>query len=230
MFSYPPSPFRTKNFVSTSYPTNPTKSPMMADQKPLPLSEESTDDILYFARAGETDDLLSTLKSIVTDSATLFSSEAEVLFAAKDEYSGNNAVHMAAGNGHLETIKHILSFLPKPVSGTAPPHPLIAHKNTAGNTPLHWAALNGHVKIVEVLVLTANADPTVTNDAGHDPVYEAELNEKMDVVEWILGNCGGVEEGVGVKQERETSGESSVQEGIEKLDLYKGDSREETSS
>lgn len=229
---------------------------MMADQEPLPLSEESTDDILYFSRAGETDDLLSTLKSIVADSATSFSSESEVLFAARDEYSGNNAVHMAAGNGHLglfslflslildlpplvdrreaniktETIKHILSFLPKPASGTAPPHPLIAHKNTAGNTPLHWAALNGHVKIVEVLVLTANADPTVTNDAGHDPVYEAELNEKMDVVEWILGNCGGVEEGVGVKQERETNGESSVQEGIEKLDLYKGDSREGTDS
>lgn len=113
MFSYPPSPFRTKNFVSTSYPTNPTKPPMMADQKPLPLSEESTDDILYFARAGETDDLLSTLKSIVTDSATLFSSEAEVLFAAKDEYSGNNAVHMAAGNGHLGSFS--LSF-------STPPH------------------------------------------------------------------------------------------------------------
>lgn len=85
------------------------------------------------------------------------------------------------------------------------------------------------MNIVEVLVLTANADPTVTNDVGHDPVYEAELNEKMDVVEWILGNCGGIEEGIGAKQEKETSGESSVQEGIEKLDLYKGDSREGTS-
>lgn len=74
---------------------------MMTDQKPLPLSEESTDDILYFARAGETGDLVSVLKSIVTDSTTPFSSEAEVLLAARDEYSGNNAVHMAAGNGHL---------------------------------------------------------------------------------------------------------------------------------
>lgn len=89
--------------------------------------------------------------------------------------------------------------------------------------------MNGHVKIVEALVLTANADPTATNDAGHDSVYEAELNEKMDVVEWILGNCGGIEEGVGAKEEEETSGESSVQEGIQKLDLYKGDSRERTS-
>lgn len=70
----------------------------------------------------------------------------------------------------------------------------------------------------------------MTNDAGHDPVYEAELNEKMDVVEWILGNCGGVEEGVGAKEEREISGESRVQESIEKLDIYNGDSRRETNS
>lgn len=244
---------------------------MMADQKTLPLSEESTGDILYFARTGETENLISTLKSTVTNAATPFSSEAEVLLAARDEFSGNNAVHMAAGNGHFgilfpfsipttpralswsrfrqliglqktETIKHILSLLPKPASNTAPPHPVIAHKNISGNTPLHWAALNGHLKIVEVLVLTANADPTVTNDAGHDPVYEAELNDKMDVVEWILGNCKGVEEGVCTKEgdaqetdgkdgERErANGESSVQEGMEKLDLYKGDSREGTGS
>lgn len=73
----------------------------MADSKIHTLSEESTDDILYFARAGETDDLVSTLKSIVADPATPFSSEAEVLLTARDEYSGNNAVHMAAGNGHF---------------------------------------------------------------------------------------------------------------------------------
>lgn len=96
-----PHHFRTKNFVSTAYPTNPAESPIMANQKPLILSEESADDILYFARSGETDDLVSTLKLIIADPATPFSSEAEVLLAARDEYSGNNAVHMAAGNGHF---------------------------------------------------------------------------------------------------------------------------------
>lgn len=105
-----PHHFRIKNFVSTAYPTNPAESPRMANQKPLTLSEESADDILYFARSGETDDLVSTLKSIIADSATPFSSEAEVLLAARDEYSGNNAVHMAAGNGHFGS----LSFPPTP--------------------------------------------------------------------------------------------------------------------
>lgn len=75
----------------------------MAEQTP-PLSEDLTDDILYFARAGETADLTSILTSIVADPTNTFSSEAEVLAAARDEYSGNNAVHMAAGNGHFGLV------------------------------------------------------------------------------------------------------------------------------
>ncbi|KAH0606237.1 uncharacterized protein H6S33_003898 [Morchella sextelata] len=214
------------------------------------LSEDLVDDILYFARAGETADLASTLSSITADPTTAFASAAQVLELALDEHSGNNALHMAAGNGHFDTVKEILSHLPTPANQHAPPHAVVAHKNAAGNTPLHWAALNGHVKIVEALVVVANADPTVVNSAGHDPVYEAELNEKMEVVEWILGNCEGLQEGIGgeagegEEEEGEKKGEASgsagagegagasvngaqgIQEGVERLDLYKGDSRE----
>lgn len=68
---------------------------------PPELSEENTDDILYFARAGESANLISTLTSIAADPATAFASAVQVLLAAQDEYSGNNAVHMAAGNGHF---------------------------------------------------------------------------------------------------------------------------------
>lgn len=151
--------------------------------------------------------------------------------------------------GGIDTVKEILSHLPTPANQHAPPHAVVAHKNAAGNTPLHWAALNGHVKIVEALVVVANADPTVVNSAGHDPVYEAELNEKMEVVEWILGNCEGLQEGIGGeagegeeeegKEEKEGgegskgkgkeangNGAQDIQEGVERLDLYKGDSRE----
>jgi ankyrin repeat protein len=57
--------------------------------------------------------------------------------------------------------------------------------NTSGNTPLHWASLNGHLEAVKLLV-QAGADPGVTNRAGHDAVYEAEVNGKEQVVEWLL--------------------------------------------
>jgi ankyrin repeat protein len=68
-------------------------------------------------------------------------------------------------------------------------------QNKSGNTPLHWAALNGHLECVKVLI-DGGADPTITNSAGHDAVYEAELNDKQEVVEWVLKESEGMEEGI----------------------------------
>jgi uncharacterized protein len=69
-------------------------------------------------------------------------------------------------------------------------------QNKAGNTALHWAALNGHLDAVKVL-LEEGADPTITNSRGHDAVYEAEVNDKKEVVEWVLKEGGeGLEMGV----------------------------------
>jgi uncharacterized protein len=73
---------------------------------------------------------------------------------------------------------------------------IVNAQNQAGNTALHWAALNGHLEAVKVL-LEHGADPTITNGRGHDAVYEAELNDKREVVEWVLKEGGeGLEEGV----------------------------------
>lgn len=73
---------------------------------------------------------------------------------------------------------------------------IVNAQNNSGNTPLHWACLNGHLEAVKVL-LEHGADPTITNQKGHDPIYEAELNDKSDVVEWVLKEGGeGLEEGV----------------------------------
>jgi ankyrin repeat protein len=70
-------------------------------------------------------------------------------------------------------------------------------QNKSGNTALHWAALNGHLESVKKL-LEYGADPTITNQKGHDAVYEAELNDKKEVVEWVLKEGGeGLEEGFG---------------------------------
>lgn len=94
----------------------------------------------------------------------------------------------------IELTKKILTFLPAPSAPDAPPHELLSQSNSAGNTPLHWAALNGHLPVVQTLVMAANADPTITNAAGHDAVFEAEANEKAEVVDWLLGHCEGLEE------------------------------------
>jgi hypothetical protein len=83
--------------------------------------------------------------------------------------------------------------------------------------------------------MAANADPTLTNAAGHDAVFEAELNDKKDVVEWLLGHCEGLEEGV-VGDKGEAEGDvddeaegvevveslEEVVEGVDGLDVGKG--------
>jgi hypothetical protein len=68
--------------------------------------------------------------------------------------------------------------------------------NDAGNTPLHWAALNGRLDCVKLLV-QSGADVTIINTAGHDAVFEAEINDKKEVVEWLLGAVEELEKGIG---------------------------------
>ena len=76
-------------------------------------------------------------------------------------------------------------------------------KNSSGNTPLHWASLNGHLEAVKVLI-GAGADPAIRNKAGHDAVYEAEINGKDTVAEWLLTEGKGLETGVKGSQEGAT--------------------------
>lgn len=108
-----------------------------------------------------------------------------------------------------ELTKKILSILPAPTTPDALPHALLSQANSGGNTPLHWAALNGHLEVIKILVMAANADPTLTNAAGHDAVYEAELNDKGEVVDWLLGHCENLEEGVAGEQDDGEEAEAS---------------------
>lgn len=73
---------------------------------------------------------------------------------------------------------------------------LINAANEAGNTALHWAALNGHLDAVKALV-QCGADVTIINQAGHDAVFEAEINDKSAVVDWLLGAVEELEKGIG---------------------------------
>ena len=88
-------------------------------------------------------------------------------------------------------------------------------QNASGNTALHWASLNGHMSLVKVL-LAQGADASILNFSGHDAVYEAELNDKQEVAEWLLKEALGLEKGIG----REGSGEGpSGAEGDEEEDV-----------
>jgi hypothetical protein len=62
------------------------------------LTEDEIDDLIFFARAGESKDLQETLSAIASREHT---STSQILLAAKEEGSKTTCLHMATGNGHL---------------------------------------------------------------------------------------------------------------------------------
>ncbi|QDS68848.1 hypothetical protein FKW77_007252 [Venturia effusa] len=156
------------------------------------LTEEEIDDVLYSARTND----LEELKPFISTLHTKYTSEtpASIILAAVDAETGNNAAHYACGNGHIDIIKYLLSQFPS--DSNPPSKTLLTARNKAGNTALHWAALHGHLEIVKLLLLSG-ADVSILNAVGHDAVYEAEINDKQDVVAVLLKEGVGLDTGLG---------------------------------
>lgn len=72
----------------------------MAFEHSIKPSEDEIDDLLYFARAGETEELANLLSSLAQRLST---KAVGIIESTQDEYSHNNLIHMAAGNGHTGT-------------------------------------------------------------------------------------------------------------------------------
>jgi len=96
--------------------------------------------------------------------------------------------------------------------------------NKSGNTALHWAALNGHVDILVVL-LQHGADPSILNSAGHDALFEAELNEKSKAAEVLLAEGKGLESTVNGGSVDQEANEEEEEEDVE-MRISMGDTRE----
>lgn len=135
------------------------------------LTQEEMDIILSEVRAGE----LELLKEIFEEIPK------ESILDIKDDMTLATPIHMAAANGHLETLRYLLSIISKKDAIS-----LTKVKNETGNTALHWAAYNGHLEVVKLLVDEFEADAFEKNEAGHDSIYEAENNGKVDVENWFL--------------------------------------------
>ncbi|OLN86863.1 Ankyrin repeat-containing protein YAR1 [Colletotrichum chlorophyti] len=152
------------------------------------LTEEEIDDLIYFSRAGELADLEESLKALSERENV---SIGEVITAAKDQ-GKSTCLHMAAGNGHLEVVKALISaFDSRPAEEKKA---YIDAGNEFGNTGLHWACLGGHLDVVKLLV-EHGASPAVANDKDQIPLDSALFNGKREVADWFLAQSGGLESG-----------------------------------
>jgi hypothetical protein len=157
---------------------------MQPSQSPS-LTADEIDDILYYTRANEVEDL----QQIVADLSKAHQcSPKAVLEQAIDPETGNSALHFCSANGLVDVLSSLLSQLSE-TEGTS--IPFVNHGNKLGNTPLHWAAYNGHLEIVKLLV-AVGADMWKKNTAGHLAMFEAERADKSHVVQYLL-EAGGKE-------------------------------------
>ncbi|WLF81389.1 ankyrin repeat-containing protein [Lodderomyces elongisporus] len=153
------------------------------------LTQEEMDVVIYDARVGD----LETLQEIFAEVSP------SLLLSIKDDITLATPIHMAAANGHLETVRYLLSIIPKEDAVK-----LVASKNETGNTALHWAAFNGHLEVVQLLIEEYNADAFDKNTAGHDAIYEAENNGKVEVENWFLKKYTPEQE-ISVEEEGDTT-------------------------
>jgi len=167
------------------------------------LPQDEIDDILYIARANELPELAPYLTSLSQKYGT---TPHAILLSSTDSETQNTPLHYAAANGHLDLINSLLSHFTSSSASSDETEPSIVpfinRQNNSGNTALHWASLNGHLGIVKVL-LEQGADASILNGAGHDAVYEAEMAERQEVVEWLLKEAKGMEKGIGDGEEEE---------------------------
>ncbi|KAH7318276.1 ankyrin repeat-containing YAR1 [Stachybotrys elegans] len=151
------------------------------------LTEDEIDDLVYFSRTGEDEDLISTLTALAEREKV---SPAEILLAAKDE-GKSTCLHMATGNGHLGTVQKLVAYFegrPKEEKQT-----YLDEANEHGNTGMHWAALGGHLETVKFL-LDQGASPALANERNYVPLDLANFNDKAEVARYFLSFSGMLED------------------------------------
>lgn len=162
------------------------------------LTPDDIDDLVYFTRVNEPEDLKSTISTLTQQHSC---KESDIISAAIDPGSGNTLLHYCSANGFVDLLKGFLDQLgvqrqqlPATESSddwkdfnpvVASNEHLINRQNGQGNTPLQWAAYNGHVEVVKILV-SAGANMWIKNSAGHLAMFEAERADKTEVVGFLL--------------------------------------------
>ena len=96
----------------------------------------------------------------------------------RDNFKSNNAIHFAAQNGKLDTVKYLAcSCYIEWVN------PITTLKD--GSTPIHCAAKNGHLEIVKILAVYTDK-PNMANMNGWTPIYYAAEKGHLEIVKFLV--------------------------------------------
>lgn len=98
---------------------------------------------------------------------------AECIASADNER--RTPLHLAVSKGHTDIMMLLLDNKAK-----------VDAQDSLRWTPLHHAAKGGYIKMVEILVSTYNADPSLVDLKRRSTLYVAVSNNKHLVVSWLL--------------------------------------------
>lgn len=89
-------------------------------------------------------------------------------------------------DGSMETPLHLAWRFPKIIQALVNAGADLESKDEEGSTVLHRASSNGSLETVQFLILEKKMDPNVPNDSDHSPLYEAVVNNRVEVVKFLL--------------------------------------------
>ena len=135
--------------------------------------------------AASADAIAATLTAAKTgDLAALAATKDEALRAV-DAY-GSNALHWAAGRGHLALVRYLVEDRGMDASFPANPPRRRDAPTTHGRTALHYAARNGHLAVVDYLITQPDVDADARAEGGVSPAQLACWRNEFAVVERLV--------------------------------------------
>jgi ankyrin repeat protein len=132
------------------------------------MADARRDDVLQAAAAGD-----------VTALASVVAAEGPASVRLDDDPDQFTALHLAAGAGHTEAVRYLLSPAVSADVGAA---------RINNFTPLHSAAMKGHAAVCEALLAAGASVNVQTVPQGYAPLHSAAFAGHLDAIRVLLAH------------------------------------------